>query len=270
MIACHRPMDHYPVSVEVHYELDCTRPQPPDRLDQAAVVRAALSRARRPLVEEVEAHMAERCEDWRDAPKLRGVDAAWADMISEIRQIALRHFPRRPAAAQPASRRAEVQALLAERMSLRRSLADAADVEAVTNELRGCARRVRQASRASAQELRRGVEEELWQAWRVRDLSRAWRLGRTLAGTSIGPGKRYFNRPITSRPAQSEWRDFLATPGAEGGLAAGPTTYEAQVNPLQNQSQVQTTPYHEHAARLDLSGVVTSLRTMKFRKSTPA
>eukprot|EP00974_Lingulodinium_polyedra_P067788 6561982-Lingulodinium_polyedra.AAC.1 len=63
-------------------------------------------------------------------------------------------------------------------------------------------RRLRQARKARARLLEERRLEQLWQAWRERDLSRVHRLVRQLTKRGIGARKRYYNNSVGPNPSK--------------------------------------------------------------------
>eukprot|EP00974_Lingulodinium_polyedra_P089965 8722310-Lingulodinium_polyedra.AAC.1 len=53
------------------------------------------------------------------------------------------------------------------------------------------------------------LEEELEEAWEVRDAAKCWSLCRRLSQKRVGPKLRRLDRPPMSRPSLREWTQYL-------------------------------------------------------------
>jgi len=113
------------------------------------------------------------------------------------------------------------------------------------------------------------LEAELWECWHARQSRQVWVLARRIAGTSVGPGKRYFNVPLRARLSAQEWDEFLSKPAHEGGLTSTPVTLTgiaASRQPLSTAPQLE----HVAAAAEDYHHITSlAVHRLAFRKSSP-
>ena len=62
------------------------------------------------------------------------------------------------------------------------------------------------------------LTEELGDAWQTTQLAATWKAARMSTGTSLGPKRRRFDRPIHCSLSLSQWRASLEKDAADGGL----------------------------------------------------
>jgi len=86
--------------------------------------------------------------------------------------------------------------------------------------LNDCSKRVRQLRRRDGHRFQAVLLQDLWDSWHTRSLAITWRIARRLAHHSLGPKKRYFNRPPSCRPSAQEWNTYLSGPAHAGGCSA--------------------------------------------------
>ena len=109
------------------------------------------------------------------------------------------------------------------------------------------------------------------EAWKSRQMAQVWKIARKMAGTSVGPGRRFFARATTCRPDAGSWIALLELPAQQGGLGATRQNEEYTQTQQQHDQEYTHTQKIEatHAAAKDFHGARRAIRKAKMRKSTP-
>lgn len=151
----------------------------------------------------------------------RGPDELYDKLNSVLMKVGHKHFGKRDGARDMDS---EYDRLVQERMELlkdRRDLREAAeDEETLKEALAEVTRKCRRLRRAAARRYKECIAEELQEAWRVRDHSRAHYLSRRLAGRRMGPRRSSYATAQRARPTAEQWVRHWQKPGPQGGMAA--------------------------------------------------
>ena len=80
-------------------------------------------------------------------------------------------------------------------------------------------------------EMRRiGILEEMWAAWRGRNLAEVNRLAMLAAGSKVGPKKRSYRTLKGAMPTSEQWQEVWSKAGCEGGMEVEPIDWEQYVN----------------------------------------
>ena len=112
--------------------------------------------------------------------------------------------------------------LLKRRRVLRQKLDEThgEELDTLELELAVLSNRCRMTRRRQAQQMEERLIEEIWENWKDRQFSQVHRLRVQLTGHSVGPKKRYYRAAPRICLSAEEWKEALALPPGEGGMAA--------------------------------------------------
>lgn len=233
-----QPCDHVPTHFDFWYTL-----QHPviaeedkekglvDRYNQDALMEGVLTGARRAeFLKELEKEAAELLLKMKQMRQHPTPDVHFEEMDKLFNKVALKYF----GAKQSHKGRGELYdewkkrrlELLRERREARATLGREWDMcpedeEALTAkivELQQVSKKMQKARRAFAQKRERLLLEEVWQAWRDRNLSLTNRLCNELVRARLGPRKRNYRTLRGSKFPAKDWLELWQLPGCEGGM----------------------------------------------------
>jgi hypothetical protein len=271
--------DHWPVFAKIEYSLEAgnssTQSSPGQRLcwDKDKMMRSLMTgQGRREFIESMEEEFKRlRGEGaslhWQDSSP----DAAWTQLNECVMKGGQNFFAKTAKVSRdPEYEKLAEQrlALLKRRRDMKESATDVDELKAQLVVITGLCKRLRQqqASKWKALHI-----EELHEAWRERDFSRAHALSRRLAGKQTGPRKRNYAVATRAQPLASEWAEFWKNSGPKGGMSAVPCCWaevQEEHSSCMEGARLRTMEHVEQAEE-DLQAMRRILRKAKKRRAVP-
>ena len=109
------------------------------------------------------------------------------------------------------------------------------------------------------------------EAWRRRDIKHMWRVGRVLSGCKVGPKKRRLAQPKRFRPSCSEWAEYLANDGTDGGCSATVLDWSAEHRHVMDAQPIPVMHVLDacQLAQDDFEGIKRLATSIKLHKCSP-
>jgi len=266
------PRDHRPVCFRFAYRLDFGKPEGGTRWDYDRLVAAwRWGVGREAFLRELEADCISRSAEWSRGFGAPTADDSWSSFVRDVSSVAAKHFElTSPKKKQPDPRAELRRDLLWQRRTAREWGVEGDEAERlkqITQELRLLARKARQ-------ETQEQTCAEISEAQKHRNDAVVHRLSRKLGGAGVGVRKRNYRLPPAAQASLEEWRETLALPGHQGGMAAifiedwqaELGQYKAEAPPLSRLASPELTL----KARQQIEGVQKILIRSGLRKAVPA
>ena len=160
-------------------------------------------------------------EEWRSQQNETNPDSCWSNLVQTISKVAAETFPPETKKEDEYVELArERRQLLKERAQHRQDLRGASEDKAagLQLELVMVSRRARKMRQAAAKKKQARLIEELWEAWKERNMSLVHRLRVSLSGRGRGPKRRCYYAAVQGAPSMQEWITTLQKPGGAGGM----------------------------------------------------
>eukprot|EP00959_Pyramimonas_sp_CCMP1952_P078908 1649436-Pyramimonas_sp.AAC.1 len=240
VIPCKDPRDHLPVLIKIDIQRwggqQVRSNGTPDGVDREEVkwdrdkmmqgVRGG--RVREDFVRDVERELEEVWQAVQsDMPK---PDDLMLQLDYVLRRVGTRHFQQARVRHSPSSQSSlcsQRLALLAERRRLRNELGDSEDFERCCERLRELTKQCKSLYRRRRTARNDQLVQELWDAWRARDLSLVHRLSLRIAGSRFGRAKRDLHKLDGALPTPAQWMEVWEQEGGDGGMQAVQGDWEA-------------------------------------------
>ena len=267
------PMDHYPVQLTVKWHYAAPARTFKTRIDRAALVREVMVGEQRvAVISHLEGRMSEVLGKYQEH-EFGTADGIWQDIVAALKDTMEKFF-----SGSLTKQDTAYQDKQNERRKLAKQYADIKgriepddDMDEIREQLKEISRTTSRLQKVWRAKKRDTLMQLLWNEYRHKPNGIAFKICRQLAETQTGKSKIYYNRPPAARPSTREWAEYLAKPGAAGGMNANTIDFDTEALAIidsQAQHKAKVNLEATLKAEKDYEAVKKVLRKSKLHKAS--